>query len=345
MSTAGRVHLVGSVPLPTVAEVMSTCAERLGDTCHRLPDGEAGGWVNLPAATLSQAIGLELVSSRIFPGTTHEVRTWRLQPGTAPDAVRYAATGYVDTARSSYAEFARLRAAGRIAPGTRFQVGLPTAYATIAMSLVPEDVVDVLPGYERLVLGEVDAISRMIPHAELALQWDVALEVIDVLENQKPVIAARLGPGGVAATLARACNRVPDDVEVGVHLCYGNPGGKHILEPTDLGKLVDLSNRLLAQLARRLTWLHMPVPIARADDAYFAPLRRLALPAGTELFLGLIHPADGIEGARRRIDAAKRYVASFGVATECGMRFYPPAGIGELLSLHRAAAALAQGSP
>ena len=109
MRTSGSVHLVGSVPLPTVAEVMATCAERLGDTCHRLPDGEAGGWVNLPAATLSQASGLELVSSRIFPGTTHEVRTWKIAPGVDADTVRYAPTGYVETARRSYAEFTRLR--------------------------------------------------------------------------------------------------------------------------------------------------------------------------------------------------------------------------------------------
>ena len=342
MTTSGRVHLVGSVPLPTVAEVMSTCAERLGDTCHRLPDGEAGGWVNLPAATLSQASGLALVASRIFPGTTHEVRTWKIAPGVDPDAVRYAPTGYVETARRSYAEFTRLRAAGRIAPGTRFQVSLPTAYATIAMSLVPEDVVAALPGYERMVLAEVDQICALIPHADLALQWDVALEVIDVLENQKPVIAARLGAEGVATALARACNRVPADVDVGVHLFYGNPGGKHLLEPSDLGKLVDLSNRLFTRLARPLSWLHMPVPIARDDDAYFAPLRGLALPTNTELFLGLIHPGDGIAGARRRIAAAKRHLAGFGVATECGMRFFPPAGIGELLALHREAAALAR---
>jgi hypothetical protein len=340
MSRTGSVHLVGSVPLPSVAEVMATCAERLGDTCHRLPDGEAGGWVNLPAATLSRATGLELVSSRIFPGTTHEVRTWRVKPGTAPDAVRYAATGYVDTARSSYAEFTALRAAGRMPAGTRFQVCLPTAYATIAMSLVPEDVVAALPGYEQLVLGEVDEICAMIPHAELALQWDVALEVIDVLEKQKPVVAAQLGPEGVADALARACNRVPYDVEVGVHLCYGNPGGKHLVEPADLGKLVDFSNLLFARLRRPLTWLHLPVPSARDDDAYFAPLNRQALPAGTELFLGLIHPADGLEGARRRIAAAQRHIASFGVATECGMRFFPTASIGDLLSLHRQAAAL-----
>ena len=342
MTLSGRVHLVGSVPLPTVADVMGTCAERLGDTCHRLPDGEAGGWVNLPAATLSQASGLELVSSRIFPGTTHEVRTWKLAPGIDPDSVRYAPTGYVETASRSYAEFARLRAAGRIAPGTRFQVSLPTAYATIAMSLVPEDVAAALPGYERLVLAEVDAICARIPHADLALQWDVALEVIDVLENRKPVIAARLGVEGIAAALARACNRVPADVEVGVHLCYGNPGGKHLVEPADLGKLVDLSNRLFRQLARPLNWLHVPVPIARDDDAYYAPLRELALPAGCELFLGLIHPGDGIEGARRRIAAARRYVANFGVATECGMRFFAPQIVGELLALHRAAAALAR---
>src|SRR5437899_3212109 len=55
------------------------------------------------------------------------------------------------------------------------------------------------------------------------------------------------------------------------------------------------------------------------DDAYFAPLKDLQLQPGTELYLGLVHAQDGIEGTKKRIAAAKKYVPKFGVASECGI--------------------------
>ena len=30
-------------------------------------------------------------------------------------------------------------------------------------------------------------------------------------------------------------NLIPDEIDVGIHLCYGDPGHAHIVEPTDLG--------------------------------------------------------------------------------------------------------------
>jgi len=337
----GSVLLVGSVPLPSVAEVFRVCAAELGDSCHRLPDGEAAGWVNVPAATLGRATGLQLVETHEIPGTGHFVSTWRLRPGTRAADVVFAPTGYVDTARLSYAEFRAQRDAGRIPAGTRFQVSLPTAYATMAVSIVPEDVAALLPRFEALVLAEAEAICAAIPHGDLALQWDVAVEVTTILENMSPPLAARFTPAMAADALARACNSIPRGVEAGIHLCYGNPGGKHLVEPQDLGKLVDFANLLFPRLARPLDWLHVPVPIARDDDAYFAPLSRLQAPDATRIFLGLVHPSDGLDGARRRIGAAKHYLAHFGVATECGLRFFPPHSLPALLRLQREAAALA----
>ena len=80
----------------------------------------------------------------------------------------------------------------------------------------------------------------------------------------------------------------------------------------------------------------MPVPRDRDDDPYFSPLRDLNLKSGTELYLGLIHLTDGIEGAKRRAAAAKRVIPDFGVATECGFGRRPPETIPDLLRLHRA---------
>ena len=56
----------------------------------------------------------------------------------------------------------------------------------------------------------------------------------------------------------------------------------------------------------------------------------------TELYLGLIHMSDGVEGTRRRIDAAMRHVQRFGVGTECGFGRRPPDTIPALMELHAA---------
>ncbi len=78
----------------------------------------------------------------------------------------------------------------------------------------------------------------------------------------------------------------------------------------------------------------MPVPRDRTDNAYFAALRNLALHPETEIYLGLVHYTDGVEGTVGRIEAAQRAIADFGVATECGMGRRPPETIPDLLKIH-----------
>ncbi len=102
---------------------------------------------------------------------------------------------------------------------------------------------------------------------------------------------------------------------------------------------MDLANALTAGVRRPLTWVHLPVPRDRTDDAYFAPLRALRLSPETELYLGLVHYTDGVEGTRRRLEAARRIMTGFGVATECGMGRRSPATIPDLLATHAAVAA------
>lgn len=133
-------------------------------------------------------------------------------------------------------------------------------------------------------------------------------------------------------------NRVPADVDLLYHLCYGDSNHRHVVEPTDMGDMVDFANRLSRRIARPVQLIHMPVPRNRADDAYFAPLQRLDLRPETELCLGLVHYTDGVEGTRRRIAAAQRHVKDFSIATECGFGRRDPATIPELLRIHAAVA-------
>jgi hypothetical protein len=79
----------------------------------------------------------------------------------------------------------------------------------------------------------------------------------------------------------------------------------------------------------------MPVPIERTDDAFHRPFGALALQGGTELYLGVVHAGDGVEGAKARIAAASRHAPPFGIATECGMaRARTEATVRSLLDIH-----------
>jgi hypothetical protein len=127
---------------------------------------------------------------------------------------------------------------------------------------------------------------------------------------------------------------VPPDVELGVHLCYGSYGGRHWKEPESTAKMVEVHNRLAARLSRPIDYIHMPVPVDRADDAYYRPLADWKPDPRTRLFLGLVHDTDGVEGTRRRIAAAEKYVRDFGIATECGFGRRPPETIPNLLRIH-----------
>jgi hypothetical protein len=79
------------------------------------------------------------------------------------------------------------------------------------------------------------------------------------------------------------------------------------------------------------------VPIERDDDAFFAPFDQLKLPPGTELYLGVVHAKDGVEGTRKRIAAASKHVPAFGVASECGIaRARRPGLVKSILQVHAA---------
>jgi len=207
--------------------------------------------------------------------------------------------------------------------------------------VAPADRARFEPVYRDALYTELDQILEAIPHESLAIQWDTALE-FGYIENTG--YDKRDGGGyqpwfddvwpEVVARAVDQASRVPADVEVGFHLCYGDVGEKHFVEPTDSANLARFAQAVLDEAPRPITWIHLPVPIERDDDAYYAPLAALSLPPSTELYLGLVHREDGVEGAQRRIAVAGRHVADFGVATECGCGRAPAGETEALLRTH-----------
>jgi hypothetical protein len=248
--------------------------------------------------------------------------------------IRFDQLGYAAAAVESYASFSTLKRAGRIAKDARFQVSLPTAVPLLVGFIELRDQAALEPAIEAALLREMAEITQHVPRAELAFQWDVAAEIA-ILETDLFPSFLKGDKSGIIERLVRLGDAIPSDIEMGYHLCYGSNGQKHFKEPTDTGLMVEIVNGIFARVQRRVNFLHMPVPIERDDDAYFAPLRNLSLPPDTEFYLGLLHHGDGVLGAKRRMAAASRYVQDFGVASECGLSGRTPEWTREMLALHR----------
>lgn len=345
-------HLVGSVPLSSAEEVFRAVSGELGARVRRIPDGETGdrsGWVGFQLPMLAEHKAFEIVPSgragsgesdlgkvARAEGEDYTLPVFALRPGARAEELEFGDLGYARAAIGSYATFARLKDAGVISPLTRFQVSLPTPLALLLLFVSKRDQLQVEPAYKAALLRELDQICAVVPGSQLAIQWDIAPELA-LLEGAWESVFADVG-GELTRRIIELGNVVPASVQLGFHLCYGDFGHQHFVQPRDMSVLATLTGQVVAGLRRPLDWVHMPVPRDRDDDAYFAPLRRLRLPAGTELFLGLIHATDGMDGVRRRIAAAQQWAPAFGVATECGLGRRPAQSIPALLALHRAAA-------
>ena len=329
--------LVGSVPLANCAEVFTLASSTLGRRLKRIPDGETGARTNWTAWQLDVFSAVDALESEVIDMGYLKRPKFRLKPGKTAEDVTFGPLGYAKAAIDSYATFRAMKDADKIAADVRFQVCLPTPIAPTVIFVFPKDQPALEPRYETAMLAELDAIVAAIPADELAIQWDTAIEFA-ILEGVLPH-AMKDPQAEIVARLVRLGNQVPAGVELGFHLCYGDSGGRHFKEPEDTAKLVAIANAIAAGISRRLDWLHLPVPRERADEQYYAPLAGLRLPPGTELYLGLLHGADGVDGARRRIAAAMAYVSAFGVGMECGLGRRKADEVLSLLQLHAAIAA------
>ena len=333
-----NIHLVGSAPFGTAEEMFRTAAAHLGANLKRLPDGEVGerdSWIKWQHARIGRSPQFRLadVVPVYVPAPPYE-----LVDGTTPaEAIELPDLGYAGAAIDSFETFRELTEEGVIPPGTRFQVGLPTPLSVASAYIVPASRDAFEGAYTRALGGQLERILAAVPAANLAVQWEAAVEFA-LLEGLFPSHLGDDMAGAIAQRLAGLVDLVPAGVEAGIHLCYGDSGHRHFCEPADTGHLVAVANGVSARARRSIDWIHMPVPKERDDEPYFAPLADLRLTPGCELYLGLVHTTGGIAGTRRRIAAAERVVRDFGIATECGFGRRPPDTIPDLFRQHVEAA-------
>jgi hypothetical protein len=273
MSAPSEVHLVGSIGLDSVEEVFKVAGRTLGRRLKRVPDGEQGPrrlWISFQYPFLLASPFL-----KPDPGGAHRknsgFRLLVLADGVRPADLRFGELGYAREARASYQDFLAARGRGDLPKGVRFQVCLPTPMAVIRGFCTGPDVAAIERAYEAAMIREAQSLCAAIPPADLCIQWDVCYEMI-AWDGQPqdffpPITVTH---DDIVAPFPRLCAALPTDVELGFHLCYGDFGAKHAIEPKDAGRLVEISNALATAVKRPIAYIHMPVPRARNDDGYFA---------------------------------------------------------------------------
>ena len=338
-----KVLLVGSVGYEEAETVFNRLAETIAACTPRFTDGEIpprNRWMMWQRDVFDRSPSFELDSAEevLLGGEQVLLEKFRIREGQKHQSVQVGELGYAREAVKSFAVFSRLRDQGIIPPGIRFQMSLPSAVAVCSVLIAPRDQALVESWYEAALEREVAEMLEHIPASDFAVQWDICQEVL-AIEGAWQVCYEDLTTGAIER-LHRLSAMVPEPCELGFHLCYGDPGHKHIKEPENLAVCVALANGVCKGNSRSVNWIHMPVPRDRNDDEYFVPLRDLDLASATELYLGLVHLSDGIAGAQRRIETAQCHIPDFGIATECGFGRRPLETIPDLLQLHAEVAAL-----
>jgi hypothetical protein len=333
--------------LADAESVMREIASRVPSGLRRVPDGETGdrgNWIFfqmqkfLASPSLVPAGPLEAAE-----GDYEQVPQVRLADGVDPAQMAWPDLGYAGAYLGSYATFAALRGQGTIPGGVRFQVEYPTPLAAISAYIVPEQQQALLGSYEQAMFADLGRLLAAIPHSEVAVQWDVAVE-FGVLEEA-------FAPGGaqafdaITAGLARCVDQVPAEIPVGLHLCYGDYGHQHFKQPQSLALQVRVLDAVIAAAGRAVSFVSFTVPQYQREESYFAPLAGLAADPDTELNFALVpyHPADQAPGTTgeqvRLIDAAVAASPggsrAWGICTECGMGRVDREDIPVLLDLHR----------
>src|SRR5215475_11924242 len=136
VQTAVGAHLVGGLKAPDAEAAMRTAAGILGRHLYAITDGETGDrsqWIFWQLNKLTAIDGIEMAGMHQFPDAENpdysEFPTLAVEPSLSKLPAR--SLGYADAAEESYAVFRRLRDERVIPAEVKFQVSVPTPYATV----------------------------------------------------------------------------------------------------------------------------------------------------------------------------------------------------------------------
>ena len=350
----GDVLLVGSLPFETPEEAMSAAAEHLGDHLPAMGDGEVGlrkFWIGfLPMTIYSKHPALDTLRApeggAPKPPTDGKPEVYEaaflygIKPG---EELRFETTSYGPIAVESYEVFKRLRDEGVIPEGVRFQVTFPGTGSAISYFFRSEDWPAAQAAYHDAVHRDIELILEHVPAVDLQFQFDLAQEFVDMASGDAKGIAD--WPDATleqkiqrhATPLPELARGIPEEARLGFHWCYGTWGGWPMKDMADLALCVRMTQEAVARVDRRVDYVHMPA-VKHPQPEFFAPLAELE-GEDPDVYLGIIHHTDGVEGFVERMEMARRYRRRFGIGSVCGYGRVDPSELPQILAVHRDCAA------
>jgi hypothetical protein len=334
--------LVGSLPVESTDAAFRAGAEFFGDLVFALPDGETGAraaWVGYERERLVRPHqDVETVSETESPTGrprhAYETPVFQIRKGVRK--LGWHSWPRIDDAIKSYEEFRALKERGVVPARLRFQIGLPFPSSVLNgfKANFAADYQIAEPAFEELFTREIERLIAAVPPQELAIQWDVCYEVLDI-----EGVIAWMGDGAwerFKDPVGRLTRLIPDDALVGYHFCYGTFPEWPMYEARDMSLVVRMANYAAANSGRRVDWVHLAGPrYLRSEDAtFFRPLSDLDV-GDARVYLGIVLQVDGTNGLKRRYATASRYLADFGVAMYCGFGRQPGANGTETMREHQ----------
>lgn len=231
------VHLVGSVPLPDAESVFRQCLAAVPPSrLKRIPDGETGDrqlFTTFQAGAFDAYPAMKVEFIHNAPVNNKDFTPEQVDEGIEVLRNANIETGYDTNAITNYDVFRRLRDEGVVPKGVKFQVSVPTVANVIVPFVQRAFLRRVEPIYEQALFKAVRHIQDAIPHEDLAFQLDIALDTAfweatnpeTVKENDGLQWFQPWFEGDVkdycTKYIVRFCDQVDQDVEVGMHNCYG----------------------------------------------------------------------------------------------------------------------------
>ena len=117
-----------------------------------------------------------------------------------------------------------------------------------------EDRLRLEPAINAAMARDMETLQSQVPSEKLAVQWDICYEIVGA--DGGPPIPYDDHVAGTATRTADLCGLVKDGVECGIHLCYGDPGHQHIIEPESLATSVAFANAICAASPRQIDFIH-----------------------------------------------------------------------------------------
>jgi len=345
------IHLTGSLPFDRTNEAFAFIGESLKPWVRRVPDGEPGdraNWVLTQSAHFFENPAFEPAP----PAPDINRPLVRIKDGSVGRSIDFRPFAYADDAGQSYSLFQEARRSGVLAPESKFLISLPTPLNALFFFVDFKDRAAVLPAYTAQAKATVEDILARIPHEDLAVQWDLPIELATVQGWFPNPLGAEVE---IYSAIAEISAWFPSDVDFGYHLCYGDPKfgpspfmgredqrtaehhdhGRHIIPP-DISVVVKVSNALAQAVKRPINFVHAATMRSWTEPRHWETLEHLRLKPETEFYLGLVHADDTPAEARYRLDIAARHLSAFGISTECGLGRYSRAQLASVVSTFRA---------